>query len=65
MALNVLLVDDSETVREIIAKTLQVAQVPVNELYMASNGREALDLMGEHWVDLVFSDINMPVMGGV
>ncbi len=65
MALNILVVDDSETVREVIAKTLGLAQVPVNELHMAANGREALDILQENWVDLVFSDINMPVMTGV
>lgn len=65
MALNILVVDDSETVREVIAKTLGLAQVPVNELHMAANGREALDILQDNWVDLVFSDINMPVMTGV
>jgi two-component system, chemotaxis family, chemotaxis protein CheY len=65
MALNILIVDDSETVRAIIAKTLKMAQVPVGELYNAANGKEALEVLGENWVDLVFSDINMPVMGGV
>ena len=65
MALNILIVDDSETVREVIAKTLNLAKVPVTELYMAANGKEALSILSEKWVDLVFSDINMPVMGGV
>jgi len=65
MALNILVVDDSETVRAVIRKTLDLARIPVDELYEAANGREALDILGDHWVDLVFSDINMPVMGGV
>jgi len=65
MALNILVVDDSETVRAIIAKTLKLAQIPVGELHNASNGKEALNVLRENWVDLVFSDINMPVMGGV
>ncbi len=65
MALNILVVDDSKTVRSVIAKTLEMAQVPVDNLYMAANGKEALEILGENWVDLVFSDINMPVMGGV
>lgn len=64
MALNILVVDDSETVRAIIGKTLRLAQIPVNELYEASNGEEGLAVLREHWVDLVFSDINMPVMTG-
>ncbi len=65
MAYNILVVDDSVTVRAVIAKTLDIAGVPVNELYQASNGQEALDLLAEHWVDLVFADINMPVMNGI
>lgn len=65
MSLNVLLVDDSKTARSVIAKTLQMAAVPVSELYEATNGREALDMLAEKWVDLVFADINMPVMDGI
>jgi two-component system chemotaxis response regulator CheY len=65
MSLNILVVDDSETVRAIIGKTLRLADVPISEFYEAANGREALDLLAEHWVDLIFSDIDMPVMGAV
>ena len=65
MALNILVVDDSVTVRAVIKKTLQVAEVPVGELYEAGNGAEALEILKDQWVDLVFADINMPVMTGV
>ncbi len=65
MALNILVVDDSATVRAVIARSLELAEVAVGDLYQAANGREALALLGEHWVDLVFADINMPVMNGV
>jgi len=65
MAFNILIVDDSDTVRAIIAKTLRIAEVPINELYEAANGQEALAVLKEQWIDLVFSDINMPVMTGV
>ncbi len=65
MAYNILIVDDSSIVRAVIIKTLNLAGVAVDELYQASNGEEALQQMREHWVDLVFSDINMPVMSGV
>lgn len=65
MALNVLVVDDSSTVRAVIRKTLELAGVEVNELHEAANGQEGLDALKENWVDLVFSDINMPVMGGM
>jgi two-component system chemotaxis response regulator CheY len=65
MSLNILVVDDSATVRAVIKKTLSLASVPVNELHEAANGKEALDVLGEEWIDLIFSDINMPVMNGV
>lgn len=65
MSFNILLVDDSKTVRAVISKTLELAGVPVNELYEASNGKEALDILDNNWIDIVFTDINMPVMTGV
>lgn len=65
MGLNILIVDDSETVRAVIAKTLDIAGVDIGELFLAENGREALDLIGENWIDLILSDINMPVMSGI
>ena len=65
MALNILVVDDSDTVRAVIAKTLQLAGVPIGELFEAANGEEALQLLDDNWIDLVFADINMPVMNGV
>ena len=65
MAFNVLVVDDSATIRAVIAKTLTMAEIPVNELYQASNGKEALDILDANWVDVVFADINMPVMDGL
>lgn len=65
MSYNILVVDDSRTTRFIIAKTLKLAGVPVNELYQAENGAEALELLNKNWVDLVLADINMPVMDGV
>lgn len=65
MAYNILVVDDSNIVRAVIKKTLDLAGIPVSELYEASNGDEGLQQLRQHWVDLVFSDINMPVMSGV
>ena len=65
MAYNILLVDDSKTVRAVIRKTLEIADVPVAELHEASNGREGLDVLRTRQIDLVFADINMPVMDGV
>jgi len=65
MAFNILIVDDSKTIRSVIKKTLQIAGVPINELYESTNGQEGLEAMKQNWVDLVFADINMPVMTGI
>jgi two-component system chemotaxis response regulator CheY len=65
MSFNILIVDDSRTIRSVIRKTLLIAGVPTGELYEASNGREGLQIMKDNWVDLCFADINMPVMNGI
>lgn len=65
MSFNILIVDDSRTIRAVIKKTLSIANVPVGELFEAENGQIALDIMKDQWIDLVFADINMPVMTGV
>lgn len=65
MALNILIVDDSQIVRSVIAKSLDLANVPVRTLHQAANGLEGLKILVSQSVDLVFVDINMPVMGGV
>ena len=65
MAFNILIVDDSKTIRSVIKKTLAIAEVPVGELYEAENGLVGLNKLKENWIDLIFADINMPVMTGV
>ncbi len=65
MAFNILIVDDSETSRAVIIKTLQIAEVPLNDVFQASHGREGLAVLSDRWIDLVFADINMPVMNGI
>ena len=65
MGYNIMLVDDSGIVRKSLIKTLGMAGFEVGEVLEAENGQVALDLLKTHWVDLVFLDINMPVMNGV
>jgi two-component system chemotaxis response regulator CheY len=37
----------------------------LGDIFEASNGREGLEQMEAHWVDLVLADLNMPDMTGV
>jgi len=65
MAYNVLIVDDSVTIRAVIVKTLKMTGLSLNEIYQAENGKVALEILECNWVDIVFADINMPVMNGI
>jgi two-component system, chemotaxis family, chemotaxis protein CheY len=65
MAYTFLIVDDSTTTRDVIARTLGMAGVEIAALHQAANGKDGLDILRGHWVDLVFLDINMPVMSGI
>jgi two-component system chemotaxis response regulator CheY len=62
--LNCLIVDDSSMMRRMVRRTMELADVPIGEVHEAGNGREALDLLAAHPVDVLFTDINMPVMNG-
>jgi two-component system chemotaxis response regulator CheY len=64
MAVNVLIVDDSGVMRSMIHKSLQLSGLDLGEVHQAGNGREGLDILDRHWIDLVIADINMPVMTG-
>ncbi len=60
---RLLVVDDEEVVRALMRRSLEAAGY---EVMLARNGREALDCLREHApaVDLVLSDLVMPVMRG-
>ena len=65
MAFNVLIVDDSSSMRAVIKRTIKLSGFDVGEYFEAGDGREALELLSDKWVDLVLSDINMPNMNGL
>jgi two-component system chemotaxis response regulator CheY len=65
MAYNILIVDDSAIVRAVVRKTLGLTGIALGEIFDASNGRVALERLEQSWIDLVFADINMPVMNGI
>jgi len=65
MAFNILIVDDSKTIRSILMKTLKLTKLEINQVFEAANGREALEYLQGNWIDLVLTDLNMPVMTGV
>ena len=58
-----LVVDDSSTMRRIIINTLN--KLGYRECHEAGNGREGIDKLGSHPVDMVITDWNMPEMSGI
>jgi excisionase family DNA binding protein len=59
---RVLVVDDEEAVRDLIAKTLTMADYEVNT---ASDGQAALDALKDADFDLLITDLRMPGMDGL
>ena len=62
--MNLLIVDDSAMMRNMIKRVLGMTDLRVGEIYEAGNGREALDVLETHDVEVLLTDINMPVMSG-
>lgn len=65
MGKNVLLVDDSSTMRKIIGRSLRQAGIDFDNIFEAADGVEALEILDTEKVDIVLSDINMPNMDGI
>lgn len=65
MSYAILIVDDSSIVRSVIARAIELSGVEGTRVVEAANGQEALRILSEQWIDLVFTDIHMPVMGGL
>ena len=62
MAKMILTVEDSTSLREMIAFVLKEAGYKVLE---AKDGQDALDKINGTPVDMVITDLNMPVMNGI
>jgi two-component system chemotaxis response regulator CheY len=62
---EILLVDDSKTMRMIVRRTLREAGMEGHEIVEKANGKEALDYLRGKQPGLVLSDWNMPEMTGI
>ncbi len=65
MGRTVLIVDDSNTMRKIVSRSLRQAGLDFDTILEAGDGQEALDVLGGNKVDIILSDINMPNMNGL
>src|SRR5579885_1025887 len=63
--LDILIVDDSASIRKILKRVLRQAEIPIGSIYEAGDGKEALETLQQRQIGLVLSDINMPNMNGL
>ena len=62
--INLLIVDDSATMRMMIRRVVDLTDVPIGTIFEASNGREAVKVLEAQTIHAVFTDMNMPIMSG-
>jgi len=65
VAYNILIVDDSQTMRKVILKAVALSGFDLGECWEAGDGREAIEILANHWVDLILTDLHMPGMNGL
>jgi two-component system chemotaxis response regulator CheY len=65
MAFNILIVDDSSTMRKIVLRNLKQTGLDVGEVFQAGDGQAALAVLAANTVHLILSDWNMPNMDGL
>jgi two-component system chemotaxis response regulator CheY len=63
--MNILIVDDSRTMRMIVRRTLRQANIGAHTAEEAEDGRDALAKLKTFPADLILSDWNMPNMDGL
>lgn len=62
MLANILVVDDSAVMRQMVSHTLTEAG---HQVTAAKDGQQALTIAGKQKFELVLTDVNMPVMDGL
>ncbi len=62
---NILIVDDSGTMRKIIMRGIRQAGFKVENFVEAGDGVQGLSALEGNSVDLILSDVNMPNMNGL
>lgn len=62
MSINLLIVDDEEEIRDMLARHFMLLDYDVDK---AGNGREAIDILERKRIDIVVTDLLMPEMNGI
>ena len=60
-----LVAEDESLIRRNLVKKIESLNLPLTLVGEASNGKDAIGLIGEHFPDLVITDIRMPQTDGL
>ena len=60
--LNVIYIEDEDNIRDNITKTLELV---TNTVFSLKKAQEANNIMNNHRIDLIISDINLPEISGI
>lgn len=63
--INVLVVEDEPPILRGICTKIRKTHSDFNIIHTAYNGQEAINYLASHTVDVIFTDINMPMMTGL
>ncbi|MFF2911570.1 response regulator [Paenibacillus sp. NPDC057934] len=63
--INILIVDDQKHIRDGLQAMLRQFPLQLDNIYCAVNGIEALEILRQHVIQLVITDIRMPDMDGL
>lgn len=64
MGYRVMIVDDSPAMRSVIRRVIILSGFDLDECLEAEHGGEACRMLRDRPVDVILTDINMPVMNG-
>lgn len=65
MGIKLLVADDEDTIRNGIAKYIQLHTDRFDKIYLAGNGQEAMDIIFRDKPDIMFLDVQMPLKNGI
>lgn len=67
MLYNILIIDDSTTMRSIIKKIVKMSNLEIGKFFEADNGKTGMEVLeaNKDEINLLLMDINMPVMNGI
>ena len=65
MSYSVLIVDDDERIRDGLLQHIEWDKLECDPPLLASGGKEALEILKHHKIDIMITDIRMPEMSGL